>query len=134
MDLYTGDALYRNTGDNKFTAVTAAPTCSNSQVCAWGDWSGDGKLDLVVGNKGSANVLYRNNGDGTFSSDTSTPITAGSGNTIALAWGDCARHAAYSPSPPCAQLATISQFPHGPELSQLPHASQTTMTARSTSS
>lgn len=118
VDLYTGDALYENNGAGTFSAVSGAPTCSNAQVCAWGDWSGDGLLDLIVGNKGSANVLYLNNGDTTFSSVTTTPITAGSGNTIALAWGDCARHAplaaralrASSPRPSTA-LPLLSSHP-----------------------
>jgi tetratricopeptide (TPR) repeat protein len=61
-------ALYRNEGNGRFTDVTAdagidATGCGMG--AAWGDYDGDGDLDLVVTRYGT-NLLYRNDGDGTF--------------------------------------------------------------------
>ncbi|NKO00843.1 FG-GAP-like repeat-containing protein, partial [Weissella cibaria] len=36
---------------------------------AWGDFDGDGDLDLYITNRGGANALYINNGDGTFTDE-----------------------------------------------------------------
>jgi hypothetical protein len=62
--------LYRNNGDGTFTDVaeSAGITAGDAQgrAAAWGDYNGDGNLDLYVVNAG-ADRLYRNNGDGTFS-------------------------------------------------------------------
>ena len=38
----------------------------NARGASFGDYDGDGDLDLYVANYGQANVLYRNKGDGTF--------------------------------------------------------------------
>ncbi len=61
-------ALYRNDGGGRFTDVTDAAGVG-ARGCgmgaAWGDFDGDGDLDLVVTRYGT-NLLYRNNGDGTF--------------------------------------------------------------------
>ena len=50
-----------------FTRVTTGPIAKNtahSFGCAWGDYDGDGYLDLMVGNGGGdANALYHNEGD-----------------------------------------------------------------------
>jgi hypothetical protein len=95
------DLLYRNNGNGTFTDVSKA--AGLSQALAWhtgsafGDFDGDGKLDLFItgyadlaamslkepppvcdyqgqhvfcgpiGIKGAVSVLYHNNGDGTFS-------------------------------------------------------------------
>jgi len=60
---------------------------------AWGDYDGDGFIDVYVTSWGSAvsdarNALYRNNGDGTF---TNTAASAGvdlNQNSVCGAWGD----------------------------------------------
>jgi len=69
------DRLYRNDGGFRFTDVSAeagiAVDGAGSTSC-WGDYNGDGWLDLYVcyytGASGSTveNRLFRNNGDGTF--------------------------------------------------------------------
>lgn len=82
--------LYKNDGGGNFTKITAIPTTtisfdSDHQGGAWGDYNGDGFLDLFVAsyklNDNARNVLYTNNGDGTFmqSSDTDIVTTQGYG-------------------------------------------------------
>ena len=61
--------LYRNNGEGTFTDVALAAGVLNerrAKGAAWGDYDGDGRLDLYVSNAGQENRLYHNNGDGTF--------------------------------------------------------------------
>ncbi len=61
--------LYRNKGDGTFEDVAARAGVANegcSKGCAWGDYDGDGLLDLFVSNMTTPCRLYRNKGDGTF--------------------------------------------------------------------
>jgi hypothetical protein len=61
--------LYRNRGDGTFVDVTAAAGVTNerwAKGCAWGDYDGDGWLDLCVSNMGGNCRLYHNQRDGTF--------------------------------------------------------------------
>ena len=70
------NALYHNDGGTGFTNVAAAAGVdddSRGTSAAWGDYDGDGLLDLYVSNfncgscvLGSMDVLYHNEGDGTF--------------------------------------------------------------------
>ena len=53
---------------------------------AWGDYDGDGWLDLVVTSYGE-NALYRNDGDGGFA-DVSQEIADSSGFWAGASWGD----------------------------------------------
>ncbi len=71
----TADYLMRNDGGFKFVNVAAQAGVGSTGVgygCAWGDYDGDGWVDLYVSNRTTAdnnfakNHLYRNNGDGTF--------------------------------------------------------------------
>ena len=61
--------LYHNQHDGTFVDVAAKAGVTNEQ-CAkgsgWGDFDGDGRLDLYVSNMHGPSRLYRNNGDGTF--------------------------------------------------------------------
>ncbi|MGC9973902.1 MAG: FG-GAP-like repeat-containing protein [Gaiellaceae bacterium] len=75
-----------------FSDISAGLTGVESGSVAWGDYTGDGKLDiLITGEDYSAHPiakLYKNNGNGTFSEDTTadsvlTPVEYGS-----AAWGD----------------------------------------------
>jgi len=85
LDLYISvwlrpNLLLRNDGAFHFTDVSAAAGVDDegaSGGCAWGDFDGDGRLDLYVPNRTGTNLpsgppsdisnrLFRNRGDGTF--------------------------------------------------------------------
>ena len=72
--------IYRNDGNGQFTAINAGLTDVNG-VATWGDFDGDGDLDLFTMGSDSSSpsigdnaiaILYRNEGGGTFS-----PVGAG---------------------------------------------------------
>lgn len=81
----TWSRLYQNDGSGKFLDVTVAaglnnqnrnstpfdPTVGVTSGVSWGDFNGDGNVDLFLANDG-LDFLYKNNGDGTFS-DISAP-------------------------------------------------------------
>lgn len=76
--------LYVNNGDGTFTGVPAFGGGDTASV-AWADATGDGLLDLAVGNwDAQQNYLYVNNGDGSF---TARPAF-GSRDTNTVVWGD----------------------------------------------
>ena len=54
---------------------------------AWGDYDGDGYLDLYLANNG-ANRLYNNDGDGTFTEVGFVAAVDDVGTGIGVAWGD----------------------------------------------
>jgi hypothetical protein len=67
--------LFRNDGTGHFTDVTAnagdlAKPIGEACCAAWGDFSKDGRLDLVVGCLRGPNRFFRNRGDGTFEDAT----------------------------------------------------------------
>lgn len=74
LDLYitcwdASNLLWRNDGGFQFTDVTGAAGVGDTGKTAgsaWGDYDGDGWLDLYTSNRESANALYRNKGDGSF--------------------------------------------------------------------
>ena len=101
------DHLYRNNGDGTFTDVIVEATSDSfglkekqgdaTRSVVWGDYDGDGDLDLYATNSGArvtdppfveANVLYRNNGDGTFSSGAVEAGVADERFAMGAAWGD----------------------------------------------
>ena len=67
--------------------VKSGLACTNS---AWGDFDGDGDLDLYVTNWGgdSPNALFQNDGDGGFSDVAPALGLDNDGNSSAAAWGD----------------------------------------------
>jgi tetratricopeptide (TPR) repeat protein len=61
--------LYHNQGNGTFKNVAAAAGVVNegcAKGSAWGDYDGDGRLDLFVANMGQECRLYHNEGDGKF--------------------------------------------------------------------
>jgi hypothetical protein len=61
--------LYRNRGDGTFENVAPAAGVTNERCAkgsAWGDYDGDGRLDLFVSNMGQECRLYHNEGNGKF--------------------------------------------------------------------
>ena len=61
--------LYHNEGNGKFRNVAADAGVTNggcAKGSAWGDYDGDGRLDLFVSNMGQECRLYHNEGGGKF--------------------------------------------------------------------
>jgi FG-GAP-like repeat/ASPIC and UnbV len=68
-DLRNRCRLYHNQHDGTFVDVASRAGVSNDRCAkgsAWGDYDGDGLLDLFVSNMGQPCCLYRNDGDGRF--------------------------------------------------------------------
>ncbi len=91
--------LYQNNGSGVFTKITTGDvvTGSNSSLgSAWGDYDGDGDVDLFVatidpsftGVSSPNNLLYRNNGDSTFTEITDLAPVMDGGNSVGASWGD----------------------------------------------
>lgn len=78
------NVLFRNEGGRRFVDVTAAAGVGDpydGKTASWGDYDGDGYLDLYVANwscypdcprpnEGDPDALFHNNGDGTFTNVT----------------------------------------------------------------
>ncbi len=65
----TPNVLVRNDGGFQFTDVTAEAGVGDAGPaygCAWGDYDGDGLLDLYVSNRFMPNLLYHNLDNGMF--------------------------------------------------------------------
>jgi hypothetical protein len=61
--------LYHNEGHGKFVDLAATAGVTNERCAkgsAWGDYDGDGRLDLFVSNMNAPCRLYHNEGNGTF--------------------------------------------------------------------
>jgi enediyne biosynthesis protein E4 len=82
------DQFYEDLGGGQFRDIAEAAGVTNSfgrgRSVAWGDYDGDGHLDLLLGNTGTDLVLYKNHRDGTFIDKT---VQAGLGN---LQYAECA--------------------------------------------
>jgi len=95
MTLGFPNSLLRNEGNGAFADVTRAAGLYSehpTQTAAWGDYDGDGWLDLFVGNESRdgethGSVLYRNRGDGSFEpmEDLGIDVHA---FVKGVAWGD----------------------------------------------
>jgi hypothetical protein len=75
--------VYRNDGGS-LSLAWSSPETDVTRSVAWGDWDGDGDLDLAVGNQGEPNRVYENDG-GSLSLAWSSPETD---DTRSVAWGD----------------------------------------------
>jgi len=82
--------VYENTGGNLVLAWTSADGRRTTAV-AWGDWDGDGDLDLFAANTastGAPNVLYENVGGNPSLNPNPVWVSAESDTSQAVAWGD----------------------------------------------
>nr|MBA2319645.1 CRTAC1 family protein [Deltaproteobacteria bacterium] len=105
-----GDVLLANRGDGTFddaTAIAGIDGAYDSHGPAWGDYDGDGWLDLVIAGRGDPRLeegvalidtpadptrLYRNRGDGTFEDRTADlPDAARDGYTFVASFVDLDR-------------------------------------------
>src|SRR5205823_3752649 len=77
--------VYKNNGDGTFTSVWTSAEADTTYSVAWGDFNGDGQLDLATAGYGQAKRVYKNNGDGTFTLQWSSVETD---NSRSIAWGD----------------------------------------------
>jgi hypothetical protein len=90
------NSLLANDGTGHFTDVTEAAGMLSfhpTQTAAWGDYDGDGWLDLFVGNESGPKEdhpceLFRNNGDGTFTECAAQLGVAHEGYVKGVSWGD----------------------------------------------
>ncbi len=85
------NVLYHNNGDGSFTDVSRAAGVDArgwGSGAAWGDYDGDGDIDLFATFYGE-NRLYRNNGDGTFTETTEESAVGGrKGFWTGVSWSD----------------------------------------------
>ena len=75
--------LYHNQGDGTFKNVADAAGVTDLRCAkgsAWGDYDGDGRIDLFVSNMGQPCRLYHNEGGGRFK-DVAPQISACPGPT-----------------------------------------------------
>ncbi len=90
------NSLLRNNGDGTFEDVTEEAGILSfhpTQTGSWGDYDGDGWLDLVIGNESMKEdphpcELYHNNRDGTFTDRSIDLGNADLGYVKAVVWGD----------------------------------------------
>jgi hypothetical protein len=83
--------LFKNNGDGTFTAVSNSITFLSStktRSVAFGDYDGDGRVDVLVGNEGGVNELHRNNGGDHFTNIIQQQPTSGFADTWAVAFAD----------------------------------------------
>jgi len=91
---YTGSGsiskIYRNDGTGSFTDINAnLIAVSYGSASAWGDYDGDGDLDILLAGRssgGKITKIYKNNGDDTFSEQTGISLTGV--DNASVAWGD----------------------------------------------
>lgn len=91
------NSLLRNDGRGRFEDVTEEAGLLSfhpTQTAAWGDYDGDGRLDLVIGNESQPpfnphpSELFRNNGGGTFTDVSLNLGRPDLGYVKGVAWGD----------------------------------------------
>jgi hypothetical protein len=83
--------LYRNDGGS-LVLVTVGPlaeSASISSAATWGDYDGDGDLDVFIANQQDENnLLFRNEGNWNFQAITDAPMTLHGGHSYAATWVD----------------------------------------------
>jgi hypothetical protein len=84
--------LYRSAGNGTLRRVLQgdiATDAFHSKSVSWGDYDGDGDLDLFVANaENENNSLYRNEGTGEFTRITEGPLVTTHGKSFGSSWAD----------------------------------------------
>ena len=84
--------LYHNKGNGVFEKITTGAIVNDggySASVSWGDYDGDGCVDLFVANvNNQPNFLYHNNCDGSFSKITAGPVATDVGFSSTSNWVD----------------------------------------------
>jgi predicted nucleotidyltransferase len=86
-DSFRVSRIYRNDGSSTFTDIGAIGRGVAESSVAWGDYDGDGDLDILVTGHGTTyrSEIYRNDGGGAFAGGGTTLKGVRSSST---AWGD----------------------------------------------
>jgi hypothetical protein len=89
------DALYANLGGGQFQRVVGGPMATDGGSSiggTWGDYDGDGRLDLFVTNRGAfGNFLYHALGDTAFERILDAPVGTDRANANSSSWVDVDR-------------------------------------------
>jgi hypothetical protein len=93
VNFFEQDQLYRNNGNGTFSLVTSSAGVNvisqgDETNAVWGDYNGDGLLDIYVCKRRFRNTLYHNNGNGSFSEIGQSAGVADNRDTEAAAWAD----------------------------------------------
>ena len=93
VNFFEQDQLYRNNGNGTFSRVTSSAGVNvisqgDETNVVWGDYNGDGLLDIYVCKRRFRNTLYHNNGNGTFSEIGEVAGVADARDSEAAAWAD----------------------------------------------
>ena len=85
-------AFHINNGDETFTkSILTVPATVGGTLAynsAFGDYDGDGDLDVLYLVEGGNNLFFINNGDGTFTENTTSTIATDPGESIDASWVD----------------------------------------------
>ena len=82
--------IYINQGAGLFDESDIGTAADNTRAVAWGDWDGDGDLDLAMANHEQSNLVYENvSGQLKLSPEIGLGWTASmTTSSTSLAWGD----------------------------------------------
>ena len=89
--------LYRNDGSGEFSRMNAGALTQDTatwQSAAWGDYDGDGDLDVAMAVPGGSINLFRQNADHGFTRLAPPPLNGASGNLTGISWVDVDRDGA----------------------------------------
>ena len=90
-DLSAASRFYLNNKDHTFTQINDEINLqvrAPAQGAAWGDFNGDGLLDLFVNNDFGENQLFKNIGNNQYSDISLSAGVEAVGNSYGMSWGD----------------------------------------------